>query len=191
MSTRAYWLIGVILGLAVSSPAWAAAPPGWLIAGTAPTHYRFAVDPRSPVRWSKSASIRARPSATRRGFGTLMQLIAATDYRGSRVRFSGYLRTHNAGRAQMWMRVDGPDHQVLAFDNMDTHPVTGTTGWKRYSIVLKVPKNSLDIAFGVLLAGRGTVWAAAFKLAKVGRDVPLSARGPLLGRKPRNLNFEQ
>lgn len=129
-----------------------------MIAGNAPTNYVFAVDKATPVSGSRSASITAKPTATSDGFGTLMQMIAADDYRGSRFRFSGYLRTGNADRSQMWMRVDGPNHQALAFDNMDSRPVTGTTGWRRYDIVLNVPQNSVDVAFGFLLAGRGEVW---------------------------------
>lgn len=129
-----------------------------MIAGNAPTIYVFAVDKATPVSGSRSASITAKPTATSDGFGTLMQMIAADDYRGSRFRFSGYLRTGNADRSQMWMRVDGPNHQALAFDNMDSRPVTGTTGWRRYDIVLNVPQNSVDVAFGFLLAGRGEVW---------------------------------
>lgn len=183
--------LAVMLALALTPSARAAAPAGWIIAGTAPAHYLFAIDTLSPVSASKSASITARPEATARGFGTLMQMIAAHDYRGSRLRFSGYLRTLNAGRAQMWMRVDGPDQRILAFDNMHSRPVTGTKGWKRYDIVLNVPPDSRDIAFGFLLAGRGNVWGADFKLKKVGRAVPATSHGSMMPRKPRNLNFEQ
>jgi hypothetical protein len=187
---RLYLSMAAVLGLAVMELAWAGAPPGWIIAGTAPTNYAFAVDPMTPVSGSKSASISAKPSATSNGFGTLMQIIAADDYRGSRLRLSGYLRTRNADRAQMWMRVDGPDHKVLAFDNMDSRPVTGTTEWKRYDIVLDVPQNSVDVALGFFLAGRGEVWGADFKLEKVGATVPVTSLGPFLPRKPENLDFE-
>lgn len=74
------------------------------------------------------------------------------------MRLSGYLRTADAGGAQMWMRVDGPNHEALAFDNMDSRPVTGTTGWKRYDIVLDVPQTSVDVAFGFFLAGSGIAY---------------------------------
>ena len=190
MRLRWHCLMAAILGLALAELASAAPPPGWIIAGNAPTNYVFAVDTATPVSGSKSASITAKPSATINGFGTLMQVIAADDYRGSRLRLSGYLRTSNADRAQMWMRVDGPSHQVLAFDNMDSRPVTGTTGWRRYDIVLNVPESSVDVAFGFFLAGRGEVWGADFKLEKVGAAVPVTSQDPILPQKPRNLDFE-
>ena len=190
MRLRLHCLTAAILGLALAELAWAAPPPGWIIAGNAPTNYAFAVDTATPVSGSRSASITAKPTATSNGFGTLMQVIAADDYRGSHLSLTGYLRTDNADRAQMWMRVDGPNHQVLAFDNMDSRPVTGTTGWRRYDIVLDVPQNSVDVAFGFFLAGRGEVWGADFKLEKVGAAVPVTSEGPFLPRKPRNLDFE-
>lgn len=190
MRFRSQGLMAAILGLALSDPAWAAPPPGWIAAGDAPTNYVFTVDTATPVSGSKSASITAKPTATSNGFGTLMQMIAADDYRGSRLRLSGYLRTANADRSQMWMRVDGPNHEVLAFDNMDSRPVTGTTQWRRYDIVLDVPQSSVDFAFGFLLAGGGKVWGADFQLEKVGTAIPVTSRDPTLPRRPKNLDFE-
>jgi hypothetical protein len=187
---RLHYLIVATVGVTFAELAWAAPPPGWIVAGNTPTSYAFAVSTATPVSGSRSASITAKPTATRSGFGTLMQVIAADDYRGSRVRLSGYLRTSDADRSQMWMRVDGPNQQVLAFDNMDSHPITGTTAWKRYDIVLNVPRNSVDVAFGFLLAGRGAAWGADFELEKVGAAVPVTSRGPILPRQPINLNFE-
>lgn len=190
MRIRLHCGIAVMLGLAVTGPARAAPPAGWLIAGSAPANYAFAVDTATPVKGSKSASITAKPTAASNGFATLMQMIAADDYRGSRLRLSGYLRTADADRSQMWMRVDGPNHQVQAFDNMDSRPVTGTTGWKRYDIVLDVPQTSVDVAFGFFLAGSGKVWGADFQLDKVGTAVPVTSQEPILPRNPTNLNFE-
>jgi hypothetical protein len=129
-------------GLRRSLPSLAAAPPGWFIAGSAPADYDFAVDTTISTSGKRSASITAKPGARVDGFGALMQTIAADDYRGSRLRLSGYLRTQAANRAQMWMRVDGPDGKAQSFDNMDSRPVTGTTEWTRYDIVLDVPSDS-------------------------------------------------
>ena len=96
-----------------------------------------------------------------------MQTISADAYRGSRVRLSGYLKTQDARGAQMWMRVDGSDYKLLSFDNMDSRPVTGTTDWTCYDIVLDVPSESMDIAFGFFLTQGGKVWGDNFKLEKI------------------------
>ena len=120
---------GIILLLALvfigANVTRAQVPPGWLVAGSSPQDFDFSLDSSIPPN-GRSALIAAKPGTVSRGFGTLMQEISAENYRGQHVRLSGYLKTADATRAQMWMRVDGPDHQVLSFDNMDSRPVTGT-----------------------------------------------------------------
>ncbi|HEY4212806.1 MAG TPA: hypothetical protein VGM84_15090 [Steroidobacteraceae bacterium] len=180
----------VAAGLVMAFPTLAVVPPGWGVSGSAPTDYEFAVDTTTAASGKASASIAAKAGARKGGFGTLMQTIAADNYRGSRWRLSGYLRTDAASRALMWMRVDGPDGKVLAFDNMESRPVTGTTAWSRYDVVLDVPPESVDIAFGFLLISSGKVWGDDFKLEKVDPTVPVTAGEPLLSRAPANTDFE-
>ena len=77
-------------------------------------------------------------------YGTIGQVVAAEDYRGKRIRLSGWLKTENADSAAMWMRLDGDKH-LLGFDNMDDRPVIGTTNWKQYELVLDVPAESVTL----------------------------------------------
>ncbi|NND98216.1 MAG: M56 family metallopeptidase [Pirellulaceae bacterium] len=100
--------------------------------------------------------------------GTFTQMIAADQYRGKRVRYSGYLKCDQAKSAGLWMRVDGQDRKVLAFDNMQRRPVSGTQDWERYEIVLDVSADAEAIAFGFLLIGEGTLWADDLELSSVG-----------------------
>ena len=58
----------------------------------------------------------------------LKQMFAADDYRGGRWKLTARMRTEDAKKAQLWMRVDGPDRKMNAFDNMDDRPVTGDSG---------------------------------------------------------------
>jgi hypothetical protein len=190
MRLRGVFAAALVVGLGLALSTQAAVPPGWTKAGSAPADYVFDVDATTAVNGKQSASITAKPGATSGGFGTLMQIIAADNYRGGRWRLSGYLRTETANRAQMWMRVDGANAKALSFDNMDSHPVTGTTGWTRYEIVLDVPPESVDIAFGFLLQSSGKVWGDGFRLEKVDATVPVTFAGPPLPRDPVNLDFE-
>jgi hypothetical protein len=180
------------LALLTSLAASAAIPPGWIVAGSAPTEYEFDVDTSSPDG-SKSAFIKAKPSASSSGFGTLMQMITAEDYRGGRWKLTARMRTDDAVRAQMWMRVDGPDRKMQAFDNMESRPVSGDSAWKTYEIVLDVPADAGNIAFGFFLMGGGQVWADDFKLEKVPATTPVTA--PAVGkaqpRSPVNADFNQ
>src|SRR5262249_33100474 len=103
------------------------------------------------------------------GFGTLMQSFKPDDYRGKRVRMSGYVRSAEVKAwAGLWLRVDGPENKALAFDNMADRAVKGTTDWKKYEIVLDVPQSAQLIAFGILLSGTGQVWLDDMKFETVG-----------------------
>ena len=171
----------------------AAAPPaGWFVAGSAPKDYEFGTDSSVGSDGSKAAYIKAIASNPS-GFGTLMQNVAPDDYVDQRVRLSAMMRTKDASRAQLWLRIDGADQKVLGFDNMDSRPVRGTTGWQKYEIVLDVPVGAKNIAFGFFLFGSGTLWADDFSLEVVDRTVPLTTSGPpgaVLPKSPLNPNFE-
>jgi DNA-binding transcriptional MerR regulator len=86
-------------------------------------------------------------------------------YRGGRVRYQGWLWTSEvrSGWAGLWLRVDGPDREVLAFDNLGQVPpdrsLKGTNDWTQAEIVLPVAAEAVALAFGVLLVGDGTLWA--------------------------------
>ena len=90
------------------------------------------------------------------GFGTLMQQCLPSEYAGKRVRMSGYMKSQDvAGWAGFWFRIDGQGARPLAFDNMHGRAVRGTTGWKKYEIVLDVPQQATNLAYGALLDGTG------------------------------------
>lgn len=81
---------------------------------------------------------------------------------------------------------------------MQTRPIKGSIDWARHEIVLDVPKESGDIAFGVLLAGTGQVWVDDFRFEVVGNDVPTTGgnpgqppRRPEAPEQPANLDFEK
>lgn len=168
--------------------AGAAMPAGWSITGNGTQHYVFDVD-TTAADGRRSAVISAKETPPPGQFGSYVQSIAADDYRGGRLRLTGKLRTEEAARAQLWMRVDGKTG-VLAFDNMDSRPVTGTSTWKEYDIVLDVSDEATAIFYGFFLLGKGKVWADGFKLEKVGREVPVTG-GAQRPRAPVNLGFEE
>ena len=135
-------------------------------------------------------------------FGTVTQAFAADAFRGKRVRMSAQVKADNVeGRAGLWMRVDGAETTSLTFDNMLNRPIQGSSDWKQYEIVLELPEEASDIAFGILMTGKGRVWVDDFKFETVGTDVATTTmpapRGvrpkqteSRLAREPRNLDFE-
>jgi erythromycin esterase-like protein len=100
--------------------------------------------------------------ATRGGseFATATYVFPVDQARGKTVRFSAWIRTEDVteGFAGLWWRVDGPDNQVLAFDNMRNRGITGTTGWAEYTVELDAPATATNTVFGFMLTGTGRAW---------------------------------
>ena len=111
-------------------------------------------DARAGTRWLRSKG------PTPDDFGTLMSAVDAAAFRGHRVRMRARVESMDTtGQAGLWMRVDGPGESgVLAFDNMQNRPITGTLPPAVYEVVLDVPNEAARIAFGILLRGEGQVW---------------------------------
>jgi hypothetical protein len=114
------------------------------------------------------------------GSATLAQTVpfGAEVYRGKRLRLSADVKAEAvADWAGLWLRVDGPSG-TLGLDNMLGRPIRGTSDWTSYAIVLDVPRDSVGIAFGILLAGAGQVWLDDVRFEVVGPDVPTTGRSP-------------
>jgi len=152
-------------------PTIAGMPVGWRRTPSDSSNlYSMTVDTNVKHGGKASASIKFT-CGEENVFGSLAQSVAADDYRGKRVRLTGWLKTENAKEAGLWMRVDG-ERQMLGFDNMLSRAVKGTTDWKQYQVVLDVPAEAVNIFFGTVTAGAGQVWADDFKLEIVGQEVP-------------------
>jgi hypothetical protein len=131
----------------------------------------------------------------------IRQEFRADDYRGKRLRLSGYVKSENVDQsACLWMRLDCERQSVL--DYMRDRPITGTRDWRIYDIVLDVPEDAVNIGFGVALAGKGQAWFDDLQFEIVGRDVltttpPIEIRRaarkiePASQAKPINLDFEE
>ena len=162
---------------------------GWHMAGSQPGQYEHELTEETaygkPVArlWCKATKVE--------GFGTLMQTFSADNYLGQRLRFSGALQCNDVeGRLGLWMRVDGrPGSEPLAFDNMDTRPISGTRDWQRHEVVLDVASEATAIALGVLLVGRGEARMADFRLEGVGQEVPTTNLYAPRPEGPLNLDF--
>ena len=184
--------LGVLLvTLAIPVVAAADKPTGWILAGSAQSSYSMELD-RNVVHDAK-ASGRLASVEVPKGFGTMMQSFDAKEYRGKRVRLSGFVKSTDVSHwAGLWMRVDRPNGQPSgAFDNMQERPIKGTKDWARYEIVVDVAGDAVSIAFGVLIDGPGTVWVDNFDIAVVDKSVPTTGTAVVVQpSKPQNLNFE-
>ncbi len=162
----------------------------WFMAGSHPHDYEQGVDSDVLFNGKKSAYLRSK-GLEPEGFGTLMQTFQASAYLGKRLRYSAYVKSEEVENwAGLWMRVDGVEKGTsLAFDNMQNRPIKGTTEWQRYEIVLSVPQDSTNIAFGILLEGSGQVWLSDIQFAEVSSDVQVTDLSKALPDQPENLDF--
>jgi hypothetical protein len=108
---------------------------------------------------------------------------------------TGYVKTVGVNdSAGLWMRVDGPTNEGLAFDNMEGRRIQGTSDWTRMQVVLDVPEQAIAIAFGLLLIGQGNAWVDHVALATVSRRVKTtgttSTEDDDLPSQPVNPDFE-
>lgn len=159
-------MIGVTLTLpAFSLAAWLvcggsahgqtiALPLGWTATGEAPESAEMirACDVAHGGRCS--ARLSAGPGS---GTIVMVQTVSAARYVGGRVVLAGWVRTEAASAAQLWLRVDA-GRTVVALDNMSDRPISSTTPWTEYRLVLDVPDGASALAFGFLLKGGGRGW---------------------------------
>ncbi len=171
----------------------AALREGWIRAGSAPVDFDMGTDRTTAHDGSASGYLKSKV-AKPKGFGTLMQMFKGDEFHGQRVRMSGWVKADKVnGWAGLWMRVDGQDMKMTAFDNMQSRPIKGTAAWTHHEIVLDVAPDTRDIAFGILLDGTGAVWLDQIHFEVVDKSVPTTggSSGPELARAPTNLDFEK
>lgn len=168
-------------------------PNGWFKSGTEPQDYLIGIDREMSENGNSSAFIKSKelkPS----GSCDLMQEIKADNYRGERVRLTGYAKTKFVSYwAGLFMTVEDATGKTIAFDNMQNRPVVGSSDWIKYEIVLDIPKNSSKILFGASLHGKGEIWIDDFKLLVVNKDVPITDLSGKLPTAlyPDNMSFEK
>lgn len=152
-------------------------PPGWLTAGPGSKGYEMGLAPGAGRNGSTAFRVRSIDRQNRNAFLGVMQQIDGGPWAGQRVRLSAWLRTRDVrGRVGLFLRAYDGDRRMVAFDNMDSRPVRGTAGWRRYEVVVDVPEDAGEVAFGVFLGfGSGEVWVDDFHLDRVGPAVGTTA----------------
>ncbi|WP_067568722.1 hypothetical protein [Nocardia acidivorans] len=166
---------------------------GWVLSESDPGKYEIGIDRTVRGRHSPAGYLRSRPNAS--GFGTLMQMVKAEQYRGKRIQLSGNIKTTapDTSAVGLWMRVNGRKGEILVFDSMENRRIHGTTRWTHHQIVSDVPEAAHYIAFGLLLEGSGEARISDLDLDLVGADIAATATELLnadeFPDRPVNLDF--
>jgi hypothetical protein len=151
-------------------------PTAWFIAGSKPKSYDMGIDKDAGKDGKNAATIKSI-DPTIEGFGTLMQDCLPGKYLGKRIRMTGWLRTKDVSDwSGLWLRIDTKTSvKAVVFDNMHDgkkdQSLKGTTYWKKYEIILDVPDNASNIAYGILLVGTGQIWVDNMNFEIVTPDI--------------------
>jgi hypothetical protein len=174
-------------------------PSSWFKAGSDPKSYDMGIDKGAGQDGKNAATIKSNTKKAK-GFGTLMQNCLPDNYIGKRVRMTAMVKTQDVSDwAGIWLRVDEKEsNSNISFDNMKDgkkdRSIKGTTDWTKYEIVLDVPVNATNLAYGALLVGTGQVWFDNIKFELVDNTVPTTGRdnqSKTANKQPVNLDFEQ
>lgn len=110
------------------------------------------------------------------------------NYGGKKIKLTGYIKTENVadGWAGLWMRID----PQVAFDNMQSRGITGTTDWKKYEIDLELNNTAKTIVVGGLLVGTGKMWIDNLEITIDGKSLD---QAPLkeLSLAEKDIEFDQ
>ena len=140
------------------------APRGWYVPpAVRESGYAVRVTSDRPASGERCVEISLVGTASRNGFGNVLQSVEPAPLRGRRFRLTSRLRASGGGRAQMWLRVDRPNGAMGFFDNMGTRPVR-TDAWTEAQIVGTIDADAEAITLGAILIGPGTAWADDFRL---------------------------
>ncbi len=119
----------------------------------------------------KSAIKVVSKSEDGKGFGCPAYKIPA-QYEGKKIKLTGYFKMEKVtgGYVGLLLRIDG-DAGSLAFDNMESKNINGTSEWKQYSIELDYPDGAQTIFVGGILSGKGTAWFDNFDVMIDGKSI--------------------
>ncbi len=164
----------------------------WFPAGSEPTSYDMGIEKGSGPDGKNAATIKSKTIGIK-GFGTYMQQCLPEKYLDKRVKLTANIKSADVkSSAGLWFRVDGERSEMLSFDNMQDRPIKGTTDWKKYEIVLDVPKGAINLAYGVLLDGTGQVWFTNVSFEIVDKKTPITGGNIQKAGlpEPSNLSFD-
>lgn len=127
--------------------------------GKEPNGYILSGDSGGSGKPLSCAKIQSELPQQKNCYASIFQKFAPTLYLGKKVRFAAEIKTDKVqDSAGLWMMDEAADDKVVAFDDMSNRGITGTTEWKKCSIVLVVPQESQTLYVGFILKGGGTAW---------------------------------
>ncbi len=143
-------------------------PTGWNRFGN---DYAFGLD--SITTHGGRYALRMTYQSGNNGFCASEWTIPIT-FGGKNITVTAYVKTNSVGvdpdtYAGLWLRLDTKGGDAVAFDNMESRGIRGTTDWKAYSVTLPLADEAETVHIGGLLIGKGTAWFDDFSVVVDGK----------------------
>jgi hypothetical protein len=138
-------------------------PTGWELTFNSVNKYDVTLDSLIKRQGKFSVSI-SSGSSNASGDGISFKI--PHTYHAKALTLIGSIKTeHVNGNAGLWLRIDGDENKVLAFEQMEKNGVTGTSGWKEYMVQIPYNENeAVTINVGAFLTGKGKMWVDSLRL---------------------------
>lgn len=165
-------------GLLIAANAESPLPSGWQRQAALGADRACTAGIETPLGSRLRRSLTVECARTTDGSMSVIQTIAADEYRGKRMRFAARVRADKVrGWSGLFMRVNSPDARVIAFDDISTRPLRGTLDWRDVQVILDIEPAAATISFGLRLSeGAGQVWAEGLRFEEVAADDPSITR---------------
>lgn len=145
---------GVILRDGFERDSVGAAPLGW----SGPRgDVRAFVAATNPAEGRRVLVLEQDESAGATAVGSISLRLGAKAYRGREIRFEAFVRSSlpdSASWSALWLRIDGPEGEVLYLDNMQDRPIRASD-WQRYRLIAELAPNADSLILGAILVGPG------------------------------------
>ena len=144
---------------------------GWYLSNS--NEFEWGIEEGSVPNGAEAAYLKSVGSSTGSS-GYISKSAAPAIHMGKRVRLTAWVKTslEQGANAQLWIRVDADSKRKSGTtDNTVATKIEATSDWAQYSIVVKVPKSSRNIVFGLTLNGAGTAWLSDVSLETVEADI--------------------
>jgi mannose-6-phosphate isomerase-like protein (cupin superfamily) len=149
--------------------------------------YTIDIDPTVAHSGQASGHIQSKV-AEPLGAGALSQYVKADNYRGKPLRITTSIKSDGVSAAARFVVYAFDSHNAIL--RSDSQPISSTAVWQRHDIILNVPDNSAQIAYGIVLEGQGQVWIDDVQIEVVGSQVLPAPLDRTIEQQPANLDFE-
>jgi hypothetical protein len=127
------------------------------------------------------------PYDERTNLGYFCQTFSAKPFRGSRIKFSSFIKTENVvGSAYLVLMINSV-YTRLALSTMNIEGADGNNDWAEYSRVLDVSEFAYSISIWLQMNGSGKSYFSKIRVEAVSQDVPTTDKN----HHPRNLDFSE